>query len=198
MCMSRVAGCRITVLHLLCSQVPGCSTDDEHLLNVESRTVPTRQRGTKEESKRSAALERTPLSPSVTPAPDAGGQETGITWVLSRRTGPYLQPRKLRSAVPRNGSHAGTPELSLSTRTSTITCSRCTVPCSLSPSPACVSPNVLILLRRCGNGERVRSRVFWTLWFLRTSTTRPHVVLVDGPCPGHDGLIECQRHFRCV
>ena len=62
--MHGVAGCRLMVPHLVCAQVQGCSTDDEHLLSVGSRTVPTPPRGgtEEEESKRSAASERTPLS----------------------------------------------------------------------------------------------------------------------------------------
>ena len=73
------------VLHVLCSPAAGtmfqllpvgregvpscprhvqsCSTDYEHLLNVESQTVPSPRRGgTEEEGKRSAASERAPLS----------------------------------------------------------------------------------------------------------------------------------------
>ena len=44
-------------------QVQSCSTEDEHLLNVGSQTVPSPQGGgTERESKRGAASERTPLS----------------------------------------------------------------------------------------------------------------------------------------
>ena len=56
----------VTTFQLLPVGREGCrigSADDEHLLNVESQTVPSPQRGgTEEESKRGAASEGTPPS----------------------------------------------------------------------------------------------------------------------------------------
>ena len=87
--MSCVAGCLLMVPHLVRSQVQACSTDDEHLLSAESRTVPSPQSGGTEERK--------------TPAPDAGCQEAEVRWV-SVKTNRTLPP----------GSHARKADTPLS------------------------------------------------------------------------------------
>ena len=69
-----------------------------------------RRGGTDGESKRSAASERTPLS-STTRAPDAAGQEAGVRWALSRRTGPYSRDSRRRNrGTPPRDKGAPTPE----------------------------------------------------------------------------------------
>ena len=71
-CMSCVAGCLLTILHLWCSQVHSGSTNDEHLPNVEAKRSRAHEEAGQRRIVRGVPRRSEPHSPSAAPAPEVG------------------------------------------------------------------------------------------------------------------------------